>query len=820
MNTFDTALGDWSATFSVDLLCVLFSKEWSYIGLLCLKWKVMMTEVNSARPKKSVFSVIFSTGYRSSMTYVKWLFGLLIAVVAIVIIAVPVALLATREESKPDPRPTFQLENYFSGEYRSNSYSLKWISGNEYLYTTKENNIVKVNVEKNTTNVILHNTTVSQTNASFFGMSADQKFALLRHKYAKLWRHSYTASYHIYDIENGALVTANALPDKIQYIAWSPVGHKLAYVFENDIYIKEKPSDQLVRITFNGKENKIFNGVPDWVYEEEMFSSNYALWWSPNATYLAYAQFNDTEVPLIEYSWYGDEKQQYPKTVVIPYPKAGAKNPTVKLFIVDTRPPNPKPESEVEAPALITTSDYYLSSMMWVTDGRICVQWLRRIQNVSVLAICDADGAGAAWNCSKMVDEISTTGWVGTFQPADPYFTSDNETYYKIVSSGGGYKHIHYFHNQGTEPLTSGEWEAIRIVTVTDDFLYYISNEGFPGRRQLYKINLKGSEKTKQCISCLVRAERCQYYSASFSTNANYYQLSCSGPGVPIYTLHSSSDNKEIQILEDNKPLETKLHDIQMPSFENKTIKLHGLDLWYSMILPPHFDKSKKYPLLIDVYAGPCSQKVDQVFRINWATYLASTENVIVASVDGRGSGYQGDKIMHELFRRLGTVEVEDQISAVREFIKMGFIDEKRVAIWGWSYGGYVSSMVLGSGSKLFKCGIAVAPVSRWQYYDSIYTERYMCLPTEEDNLPRYESSTVMARAPNFKDVEYLLIHGTADDNVHFQQAAQISQALVDAQVDFDAMWYTDKDHGIGDNAHRHIYTHMSHFMKQCFALP
>ncbi|XP_069080355.1 dipeptidyl peptidase 4-like isoform X2 [Pleurodeles waltl] len=750
-------------------------------------------------------------------TYAKWLLGLLVGVVAIVIIAVPVALLATRE-SKSDQRPTFQLEDYFSGAYRYNSYSLQWISENEYIYTTKERDIVRINVETNTSTVILKNTAVSNSSVTYFAISADLKFALLRYNYKKIWRHSYTASYRIYDLANSALLDTSVLPDNIQYIKWSPVGNKLVYVLRNNIYMMEKPGDQPQQITTNGEENTIFNGVPDWVYEEEMFSSNYALWWSPNASFIAYAQFNDTNVPLIEYSWYGNEKQQYPETISIPYPKAGATNPTVKLFIVDTQLPVTTPHKEIAAPAAITSSDYYLSSTIWVTDRKLCAQWIKRIQNVSELAICELADAGGAWNCPKTIREESATGWVGNFQPSDPYFKSDNSTYYKIVSDNEGYKHIYYFNINQQEALTRGKWEVTKIVTVTDDFLYYISNEGFPGRRNLFRINLKESSKTPECLSCHLRPERCQYYSASFSKNARFYQLTCSGPGVPIYTLHRSSDNNEIQVLEDNKPLEMKLSDIQMPSTENKTIKVAGLDLWYQMILPPHFDRSKKYPLLIDVYAGPCSQKVDQVFRINWATYLSSTENIIVASFDGRGSGYQGDEIMHKLYRKLGTVEVEDQISAVKHFISMGFIDEKKVAIWGWSYGGYVSSMVLGSNSGLFKCGIAVAPVSRWQYYDSIYTERYMCLPTIEDNLNSYESSTVMERAANFKNVQYLLIHGTADDNVHFQQAAHISQALVDAQVDFEAMWYTDKDHGIGDNAHRHIYTHMSHFMKQCFA--
>lgn len=267
--------------------------------------------------------------------------------------------------------------------------------------------------------------------------------------------------------------------------------------------------------------------------------------------------------------------------------------------------------------------------------------------------------------------------------------------------------------------------------------------------------------------------------------------------------------------MEDNKIFEGEIADIQMSTMRRGTIKMNNYDLWYQMYLPPDFDESKKYPLLIDVYAGPCSQKVDFRYRVGWSTFLASTEKVIVASFDGRGSGYQGDQLLHEIYKKLGTFEVEDQITAAKEFIKMGFIDEHRVAIWGWSYGGYVSSMVLGSNSGVFKCGMAVAPVSKWEYYDTIYTERYMLQPS--DNRAGYDSSTVMARAKNFHSVQYLLVHGTADDNVHFQQAAEISEALVNEQVDFEAMWYTDKDHGLDGAANLHVYVHMTKFLKTCF---
>uniref|UniRef100_A0A452U6H5 Dipeptidyl peptidase 4 n=1 Tax=Ursus maritimus TaxID=29073 RepID=A0A452U6H5_URSMA len=623
------------------------------------------------------------------------------------------------------------------------------------------------------------------------------------------WRHSYTASYAIYDLANRRLITEEKIPNNTQWITWSPEGHKLAYVWNNDVYVKNEPNSSSQRITWTGKENVISNGITDWVYEEEIFSAYSALWWSPKGTFLAYAQFNDTEVPLIEYSFYSDESLQYPKTVRIPYPKVCA--PIHVVLAVITL-------AEVNS-----IWDYYLCDVTWVNEERISLQWLRRIQNYSVMDICDYDNFTNSWRKTVAQEhtEMSTTGWVGRFRPSEPHFTSDGKSFYKIISDQDGYKHICLFQIDKQVMYLTFFKNIINIYFICFLPRYYISNEykGMPGGRNLYKIQLSDHTKVT-CLSCELNPERCQYYSVSFSEEAKYYQLRCSGK-CELPWGGRAAQGPPCPVLEDNSALDKMLQEVQMPSKKLDFIILNETKFWYQMILPPHFDTSKKYPLLIEVYAGPCSQKADAIFRLNWATYLASTENIIVASFDGRGSGYQGDKIMHAVNRRLGTFEVEDQIEAARQFSKMGFVDDKRIAIWGWSYGGYVTSMVLGSGSGVFKCGIAVAPVSRWEYYDSVYTERYMGLPTPEDNLDYYKNSTVMSRAENFKQVEYLLIHGTADDNVHFQQSAQISKALVDAGVDFQAMWYTDEDHGIASStAHQHIYTHMSHFIKQCFSLP
>ncbi|XP_036900478.1 dipeptidyl peptidase 4 [Sturnira hondurensis] len=759
----------------------------------------------------------------------KVLMGLLGTAALVTVITVPAVLLSKGSDATPDGLRTYTLNDYLKSTFRTKSYSLLWVSDHEYLYK-QENNILLFNAERGDSSVLLENSTFDKFEHSIndYSVSPDGNFVLLEYNYVKKWRHSFTASYDIYDLNKRQLITEGKIPNDTQLITWSPEGHKLAYVWNNDIYIKNEPNASSHRITWTGKED-ISNGMADWVYEEEIFSTHSALWWSPNSTFLAYAQFNDTEVPRIEFSVYFDESLKYPKTMHIPYPKAGAVNPTVKLFVVNTDNLTNPVSVQITAPASMLIGDHYLCDVTWVSKERISLQWLRRIQNYSVIDICDYEESSGRWNClvGRQRIEESTTGWVGRFKPAEPHFTSDGNSFYRIISNNEGYKHICLFQvdekpNQHCTFITNGTWEVTRIEALTNDYLYYISNEynGIPGQRHLYKLQLSNHTKVR-CITCELYPERCQYYSASFSKEATYYQLRCSGPGLPLYTLHSSSNDRELRVLEDNSALKKMLEGVQMPKKELNFFIWNGTKFWYQMILPPNFDKSKKYPLLIDVYAGPCSQEADATFTLSWATYLASTENIIVASFDGRGSGYQGDKIMHAINRRLGTLEIEDQIEAARQFSKMGFVDEKRIAIWGWSYGGYAASMVLGAGSGLFKCGIAVAPVSAWEFYDSIYTERYMGLPTPKDNLDHYKNSTVMSRAENFKQVEYLLIHGTADDNVHFQQSAQISKALVEAGVDFQAMWYTDEDHGIATNAaHQHIYTHMTHFIKQCFSLP
>ncbi|XP_076579764.1 dipeptidyl peptidase 4-like [Chaetodon auriga] len=737
----------------------------------------------------------------------KVILGIFGVVVVVVLIAVPTAIFLRDDQGGDDGR-YFTLEDVFNSSLQPRSYSMRWISDHEYLQKTGAT-VHLHDVLQNTSSEFLTSDKFDEKGAYDYQLSADRKYVAFMSNHSKLWRHSFTASYSLYERESQKFLTSSDNLDEIQYFAWAPEGNKLAYVWKNNVYIRTSPDSSSEQVTTNGEHNKIFNGIPDWVYEEEMFSSTQGLWWSPGGKYVAYVETNDTEVHIIEYTWYGHE--QYPSTVHIPYPKPGTPNPTVKLFVVDTD--NVTKITEVVVPDSYRSGEHYLATVTWVTDTRIAVQWQKRVQKYLILQIYDFDGS--EWVPVQSLKVESSTGWVGRFSPSEPVFDTDHTTYYLLMSDDQQYKHIHRVVGGKATAITSGKWEVIDILKVTEDSVYFSSNEmdGKPGGRNVYKWTKQGG--SKKCLTCAFNGEDCQYNSAYFSHNASFYRMSCGGPGIPRYHLINNLKDQDLKVLEGNNEFKSLISDIHMPTMRRGTITMEGYTLWYQMFLPPGFDESKKYPLLIDVYAGPCSQKVDFSYRTSWSTYLASTEKIIVASFDGRGSGYQGDKLMHAIYKRLGTYEVEDQITAARKFIDMGFIDRDRVAIWGWSYGGYVTSMALGSGSGVFKCGMAVAPVSKWKYYDSIYTERYMLEPSQNEGF--YSNTTVTERAKNFHSVQYLLIHGTADDNVHFQQAAEISEALVEEQVDFEAMWYTDKDHGLPGSAYQHVYTHMTHFLLRCF---
>ncbi|XP_019723748.1 dipeptidyl peptidase 4 [Hippocampus comes] len=735
----------------------------------------------------------------------------LLGAAAFITVVTVTAFFLSKSEAPKNP---YTFEDYFNNTIRWRSYNLYWITDTEYLHKARDGNVYRYNVENNTESPFLSNSTFDEVGATDYLLSGDHKYVALESNFTKQWRHSYTAAYSFYSLKSWAFVENVGLPPVVQYLSWAPEGNKMAYVADYNVYVKANITAEAVQVTSNGKKNEILNGVPDWVYEEEVFASNGALWWSTTGRYLAYAEFDDTKVKKVEFSFYG--LTQYPETMAIAYPKAGSNLTKVKLFVVDTNNLS-IPAKVILPPASIRSGDHILNSVTWVTDQRVAAQWVTRKQNYVLVQIYDLIEGKWKENEEKF-EQMSPTGWVGHYGPLPLFFAEDKISFYKVQSDNSGYKHIHRIQKGKATPITSGKWEVIYITKLTKDAIYFVGYEdgGTPAKRHVYKVAIGVVPSPRECLTCNDDKDRCQYNLAYFSTDASYYRMDCYGPGFPRFTLMDNRGpgaNALLATLEENKEIENILQQFQMPTMKYGTFNIAGFDLSYEMMLPPNFLSSRRYPLLLDVYGGPCSQRVDYRFKLNWSTFLASTYGIIVARFDGRGSGYQGDKIMHAIYRRLGTIEVEDQMEAVRNFAKMRFVDKDRIAIWGWSYGGYVTSMALGAGSGLFKCGIAVAPVASWQMYDAVYTERYMGTP--QDNKMGYENSSVLARAGKFKGTQFLLIHGTADDNVHFQQAAKLNTALVDEQVDFEAMWYTDKDHSL-KGAIRHVYALMSNFLKKC----
>lgn len=764
--------------------------------------------------------------------------GIGIALLVILIVCaliVTAMILATPSSVEEELGEKFTLNDAFDMNYKPNYFSVDWISGEEkFIYRNEDGALLEYDcITKNST-LIMDNTTFRQFDTNMYSVSPDRKYVLITYDVIRIYRHSYLAKYEIYDV-NTRVTTAFGGPqrekDQLSFVLWAPVGHSVVYGLDNNLYYQPNINDSasVVQLTKDGEHNLIFNGVPDWLYEEEILSSNTAVWFSKSGTYLAYASFNDSMVENYDYPYYGYMENQYTKINQIRYPKAGTVNPTVKLRVIYLESGH-QVELRIPTDYRKPQSEYYLANVEWLNDDYLAVTWTNRPQNYSIITVC----GGRAGTCHFNIDEKVTNGWIDTLRP---YFVPDGSKYFiKLpVNDGksGHYKHVCQVSIKSVMErgqklvLTQGEWEVTSIVGYNNESqdLYFIGTGGDSRKRHLYRISVKDDSKVKYphyCLTCSAEYENCQYANALFSPSGKFYILKCLGPGVPTYSLYSSDHNKMIMKLEDNSALSERLKMKALPKKRYMKLNIEGnngnYETWAKLLLPPVLKDEEilTYPLLLEVYGGPGSQKVTEQFEIGWSTYLTSSLGIIHASVDGRGSSGNGDRFMHELYKAFGTVEVEDQITAGREFEKLHYVESSKIAVWGWSYGGFVTSSILGRGTDIFKCGIAVAPVTDWRYYDSAYTERYMGSPYT--NLASYKISRVAPMAPNFRKSSFLLVHGTGDDNVHFQNSAQLMKALTDANVYYRSQIYPDEQHLLnGGNTYRHVHETMGDFLIECF---
>ncbi|SEN50620.1 dipeptidyl-peptidase-4 [Flavobacterium sp. CF108] len=628
-----------------------------------------------------------------------------------------------------------------------------------------------------------------------YTFDASEKKILIACNSNQIFRHSFTADYFLYDIASKSLT--KLVDFQIQEPTFSPDGTKIAYARENNLYVYDVASKKSTAVTTDGKKNAVINGITDWVYEEE-FAFVRAFDWSKDSKKLAYIRFDESQVP--EFSMSIFKKDLYPTIETFKYPKAGEKNSVVSLHIYDAAGNASK---KVD---LGNYNDFYIARMQWTNDNNtLSAQVLNRHQdNLDLLFI---DGTTAA---AKVVLNEKDKAYVDVTDNLT--FLKDNSFIW--TSEKDGFNHIYVYDKTGKlkNQVTKGNWEVVSYYGFDEKTktIFYQSTENGSINRDIYRIGLDGKNKTRLTTKVGTSA-------ATFSPNFQYFITTFSSNLVPTtYTLNEAKTGKEIQVIENNQDLADKLKAYNLPAkefFVLKTAKGNELNAW--ILKPKDFDPSKKYPVFMYQYSGPGSQQVNNDWNNSddyWFLSLTQ-QGYIVACVDGRGTGFKGADFKKVTQKELGKYEVEDQIDAAKVIGAYPYVDASRIGIFGWSYGGFMSSNCIFQGNDVFKMAIAVAPVTNWRFYDSVYTERYMQTP--EENASGYDQNSPINHVDKLKG-KFLLIHGSGDDNVHVQNSMQMMEALIQANKQFESQIYPDKNHGIyGGKTRIQLYNKMTNFIKE-----
>ncbi len=632
-----------------------------------------------------------------------------------------------------------------------------------------------------------------------YEFSDDESKLLLSTQLQQIYRRSSLGTFYVYDLNSKALTLVSE--NKIQEPTFTRDGTKVAYGYENNLYIKDLSDGKTIQVTTDGKKNSIINGITDWVYEEE-FAFVRAFDWNRAGDKLAYIKFDETEVPRFSMDVY--KEGLYPTQQVFKYPKAGDPNAKVSLHIYDLA------TGKTNAINLSDYNSYYIPRIKWTNDSNILsAQLTNRHQNVVDLVFVNAQD-----NSTQLILEETDDAYIDITDNLT--FLNDNSFIW--TSEQSGWNHIYHYDKNGKliNQITDGEWEVTNYYGFDQNTgrIYYQSSENGSINRDVYSILRSGKNKVRL-------SNRTGTNSASFSADYTYFINTFSDTETPYtYTLHDSKTGKLLREIKDNSKLKDQLNDYVLSPKEFSTIRVNGNDLNMYMIKPKDFDPNKEYPLFMYQYSGPGSQQVANRWNGTndyWHQMLAQ-QGYIIVCVDGRGTGLKGSDFKQVTQKELGKYEVEDQISAAQQLGALPYIDADRIGIWGWSYGGFMSSNCLFQGADTFAMAIAVAPVTSWRFYDTIYTERYMATPQE--NPTGYDENSPITHVDKLEG-DFLLVHGSADDNVHVQNTMRLIEALVQADKDFDWLIYPDKNHGIyGGNTRLHLYKKMTDFIAESLGEP
>ncbi|KAK4498046.1 hypothetical protein PRZ48_010702 [Zasmidium cellare] len=694
---------------------------------------------------------------------------------------------------------------------RATTLAVDWISGDQdgqYVTTSDDGALILESIVTGENTTFIPADSVPADYHEYW-ISPDQDRVLWAVNYTKQYRYSYFADYLIQDVESGE--TTPLVPDQvgdIQYAEFAPSGGAIAFVRGNNLYIHN--NSEVTQITSDGGPD-LFHAVPDWVYEEEIFGTRSTFWFSPDSQYIAFLTFNETGVGTYRIPYYMDNQEvapPYPRELELRYPKVGTTNPTVAFNILDlaTNDVRNVPITAFEP------NDTIVGEVAWVTDEHSGVVYraFNRVQDLDKHVLVDP----VSGSSSVVRERDGTDGWLDNglaIQYIGQVNTTGyglNSTWYVDITDADGWNHLYLYPVQGGEPiqLTSGEWEVATILKVDTarSLIYYTSTEHHSTERHVYSINYATKKK-----SALVDDTVAAYWTASFSSKGTYYILSYQGPDVPyqeVYSLNSSTT--PLSTLTSNAGLIANLSALALPNITYfELAHPEGFTLNVMQRLPPFFDPSKKYPVLFTPYGGPGAQEVSKTFKsLNWNAYISSDPDLayITYTIDNRGTGWKGRAFRSTITEHLGSLEPADQIWAAQYLLEQNaWLDAEHVGMWGWSFGGYLTAKVLetqvNTTTPPFTFGLITAPVTDWRFYDSMYTERYMKTPLT--NAAGYNSTAVRSAA-GFDAVPggFAIMHGTGDDNVHYQHTAALVDLLVNEGVSperWEVVPFTDSDHNI-----------------------
>lgn len=607
-----------------------------------------------------------------------------------------------------------------------------------------------------------------------------------------IYRRSFKSVVYDYDVRRNYVKPISESKSKLMIPTYSPDGRMCAFVRDNNIWIRKFDFDTEVQVTKDGELNKILNGITDWVYEEEFAVTN-LMAWSPDSEYLAFVRSDESDVKEYSMQMYGEGT--YPFYYNFKYPKAGEKNSTVTLhsYCVQTRD-----TKHLDVPL---DEDGYIPRITFTKNSdQLAVMTLNRQQNLFNMYYVNPKSGVSRLILREENKCYVDSEWLKSIQ-----FLNNGFLY---VSEQDGYSHIYMYSPTGVmqRQVTKGNWDVTQLLGIDEatKTVYYESAEESPMQRAVYKIDAKGV-KTKLSTEKGTN-------NAQFSANFAYYVNRYSNANTPMkITVNETKTKKVLRTLQDNAALNERLAKYNFAKKEFFTVNTaSGVELNAWMVKPLNFDENKRYPVLMFQYSGPNSQQVLDSYSFDWERYL-STKDILVVCVDGRGTGARGEAFRKCTYMNMGDLESKDQVEAAHALAELPYVDGDRMAIWGWSFGGYNTLMALTVGKGTFKVGIAVAPPTDWRYYDTVYTERFMRTPQE--NQRGYDLTSPLKRVKELQG-KLLLIHGTADDNVHFKQTMDYAEALVQANKQFDMHVYRDRNHSIyGGNTRFHLYTKMSNYL-------